>query len=241
MRLIKMISVSAVVLGFGVLSAQAALITLDTKNNGEDCYIREDNGGTANVNPILLRSRNITGSVRHQVGLFKFDLTSVTETVTNAAFKFTVTTGDSDSFSLDVFGVVDNATYEDWDAATATYYNAPFIDGDAADALTVDRDHLAGATTLLGSIAYTGTTTGEITFSNSNLVDFLNADSNSEVSFLIETAVAGTGGDYLLYVASDEAGSGYPGLNISTIPEPATFGLMGLALTALFGLRRVLA
>lgn len=83
-----------------------------------------------------LRSRNIPGSLRHRLSVCSFDLSSVSNAISGAVFTVDVVAADSDSFAIDLFGVVDGAD-QVWDT-TLTYNSAHWL---TAPNGNVDRDH----------------------------------------------------------------------------------------------------
>jgi hypothetical protein len=79
-----------------------------------------------------------------------------------------------------VYGLKDGQAGESWGETTITWNNAPANDTNGAW-------YVGAEATYLGQFTYTGTGTGTnwISFTSSNLVDFLNADTNGVVTLML--------------------------------------------------------
>lgn len=217
--------------GFLVAVSQASIMNLTTGDSGSgDANLNENLPDDGNNNTTMsLRSRLVSGSYRHSAVALRFNLAGLSETVTNAVLKLDVTAADADdSFSIDVFGVVDGTVkgaYDDsnWPETVVAYNTMPGISGD--DYPDIDRDLVAEETVLLGSISYVAGTVGEIQMASTQaLVDFINADTNGAVTFILEPEVATVSGDdYFVTIRANrdnlaDAGSFHPTLSLDTIP-----------------------
>ncbi len=176
-----------------------------------------------------LRSRAIAGTERHIPAFFRFDFTGVTGPINAVSLKFWIasSTVDSDSFTIDVYGVVDGVAGEsDWSASTLSYNNAPGLG--AADYPAIDRDLAAGEYVYLGAVTYAGgSKSGGLTFTNQALLDFINADTNHAVTLFLEPQVAATGQDFFVHVRTFEgvgsdAGDFAPTLDLPNVAPPGT-------------------
>lgn len=220
-----------VMTGFFVAVSQASAIDLTTGDSGSgDANLNENLPDDGNNNTTMaFRSRLVAGSYRHSAVALRFNLAGLSETVTNAVLKLDVTTADADdSFSIDVFGVVDGTvkgSYDDfnWPETAVTYNTMPGISGD--DYPEIDRDLVAEQTVLLGSISYIAGTVGEIQMASTQaLLDFINADTNGAVTFILEPEVATVSGDdnFVTIRANRDgladAGAFHPTLSLDTIP-----------------------
>ena len=213
-----------------VLTAQAERISLSTRNNGADTSLQEhapDSGQDADV--LDLRSRAVAGSFRHNAVALRFEYPFTEQrNIIDASLKFCVVTNgampvaETDGFEIDVYGVVDGTEKgslgeADWVESTVAYNTMPGISG--SDYPNIDRDHAAGATTYLGTIHYAGGVLGEIGMASTpELLDFLNADTDGAVTFLLEAQIATGNQDFNIYIRSNKNSiSGeqfYPTLNI---------------------------
>lgn len=220
---------------FAAASAMASQITLPSNGDNSPAEFFPD--VVQNLNVMELRSRNVAGSLRHQLPVFGVDLSSVSDAVTGAVFTVQIAVADADSFTIDVFGVVDGAANETWDPATLTYNNAPWLNAPNGN---VDRDYIAEKVVSLGSISYTAGATGLLSFSSAGLIDFLNADTTGSATLFMEAQVASTGQDFYLQFVSDSGTGIKPSLVVETIPEPSTLSLMVVVSTVLFGIRRLM-
>ncbi|MDQ8184192.1 hypothetical protein [Pelagicoccus sp. SDUM812002] len=152
-----------------------------------------------------MRSRNVSGSVRHKVPFLRFDLSSLSAPTDNTTLQLWVPSSglDSESFSIDVFGVNDGVSGEDkWNAASLSYNTAPGLTTGNAD---VDRDHVANEVSYLGSITYPGSNyTGAIELSSQELGDFIAADTNGAATIFLEAQVADVGRDFAIHIRTAE-------------------------------------
>lgn len=212
-------------------SVQAAYSLTTGELTGSDGDVVEldpskDSGGRTFLE---FRSRNVSGSERHRITFFRFDTTGMTNLLDAASFHFWVASSqtDADAFSIDVFGVVDGVANEhDWSESSLTYDTAPGLSG--SDYPDIDRDHVPGETTYLGTISYPGGGYyGELSLSSQALIDFLNADSNSGVTIFLEPQVAADGEDFFVHIRSFEGVGSDPDdlaptliLNIEPPPPP---------------------
>jgi hypothetical protein len=224
-------------------SASGQDVTLNTSANGQDAFIRKYSGGTpADVNPMTLRWRDVSGTERHSLVVTEFDLPDLSALdATGAELSFSISTTDTDSFNISLYGV--NESDDTWAASTLTYLNAPWMNGENPPTAITTSDIDPAATTLLGSISYIGGATS-ITFSGATLDAFINGDSDGAVTFFLDTDYPGANGDYLLNFVSAEAtlgvGQTYPTLTFNTIPEVSHYGaIMGLSgLLVIFARRK---
>lgn len=227
-------------------SAQAAVITTATGSGADDDVVENtpDNNSGIDRTFLELRSRNVSGSTRHRVAYFKFDLSGLSFTnpigAASLSFSFNSSTTDADVFNIDVFGVIDGTAGEDtWTPAGLTYNAAPGITTD--DYPNPDRDHENVVS--LGSVAYPGgNSTAALTLTTTQLTSFLNADTNGFVTILLEAQVAATDEDFFVHVLTEEGftaseGPLAPTLELAEVPTPATLPA-GLAMLGLVAMRR---
>lgn len=227
-------------------STQAATITTATGSGADDDVVEIDPTGNSGIDRdfLELRSRNIAGSTRHRVAYLKFDLTGLgfTNPIGSASlgFSFNSSTTDGDTFSIDVFGVIDGTTGEDtWTPVGLTYNDAPGIT--TANYPNIDRNQENVVS--LGSVTYPGGgSTAALTLSTSQLTSFLNEDTNGFVTIVLEAQVAALGQDFFVHVLSAEGfadGDGplAPTLELTEVPAPAALPA-GLAMLGLVASRR---
>lgn len=231
----KIIHWMVLIVVFVAASTMASQITLPSNGDNSPAEFYPDVIQDQNV--MELRSRNVAGSLRHRFPVFGVDLSSVSDAVTGAVFSVQIAVADADSFTIDVFGVVDGAANETWNPTTLTYNNAPWLNAPNGN---IDRGYIAEKVVSLGSISYTAGATGLLNFSSAGLIDFLNADTTGSATLFMEAQVAATGQDFYLQFVSESGTGVKPSLVVETIPEPSTLGMVGLVFTALFGIRRLM-
>ena len=156
-------------------------------------------------------------------GYMRFGLSSLTEDVGSATLTLTLSyedMGDSESATIDIYGLNDGTTGETtWSETTLTWNNAP---GNDTSGNGLNNATYLGSITVSGSDALgtTYTTSG----TGTNLVSFLNADANDEVTLILTAGSV----DSVASFGTGENGYSAPQLDITLIPEPATLCLLGL-------------
>lgn len=224
-------------------AVHAADYSLNTRDHGADTTISEDNPAAgADLNVLELHS--YLSPFRHRVTALRFDTSSVVGTVTGATLSLEVTQASPRTFSIDLYGLVDGTPGETaWGETTVSYNTMPGLAGANGN---VDRDHAAGTLTFLGSYQYTANYTGSIGFTSLELADFLNANSNNSVTFLLEAQVS-AGNQHYIQIRSNRnsiiGSQFYPTLEITAIPEPSTAAIMAGAAVlglAVLGRKRIL-
>jgi hypothetical protein len=187
----------------------------NTFGNGGDVVVRRNNSGRENDG--FLRIKTQSGDTEtngnDRIGLLKFDLTALTEPVTNAAVRLELPRGQATGHpnntfdpgeTLYLYGIPDAATGEDFDEATINFASSPYLTG--AGSATNPRpitdatangvnDDLA---VLLDTYTFTATSdAGELVdFQSAALTTYLQADTNGIASFILTVSqgtVAKTG------------------------------------------------
>jgi hypothetical protein len=206
---------------------------------GADAYVRGGtNGGNnyGNSQNLVVKHSSNSSFTRH--AYLKFDLSDIGEAL-HAGLTLDVLSnngGGNDPtpkvFTVEVFGLNDGESGENWAEGTIDYNNAP---GHLGSNNGMDPS----TTTFLGSFVVEDNPGGRVIFANEDLIDFLNADTNDLVTLMLRRN--GGNGGYNLVFASDEHGSlQAPRLDIveRIVPEPATATLALLGLGALARRRR---
>ena len=236
-------------------ASAAVVITTATGVNGADSFVQLGNGttnygGGADLT-VKYGGNDTSGTTRK--GYFRFDVASLTgASVTNASLSLTVginnggsTNTTPQNFTLNLYGLNDGATAgggilgEDWDETLITWDNGPanVVSGaGAGNSVKTGPDTAnGGAATLIGSFEVTAAdSTGSIVLaaSGSNLVDFLNADTNDQVTFIITRTGWSSGGglpnpsqggsNLTFRTKENTSGHEFPTLNLDVIPEPSS-------------------
>ncbi len=135
------------------------------------------------------------------------------------------------TYEFNVFGLNDGDAGEGWDEGAITWNNAPGNDTGSGDGV------LANAT-LLDTFMLTGRGVdgGAIALNSQAILDFITADSDGRVTFIITRETPQTSDSVVHIFNSRETGIGATLKLTAAIPEPATFSL--LALGGLAALRR---
>ncbi len=141
--------------------------------------------------------------------------------------------GDTINWDFEVFGLLDGDAGESWNEATLTWNNAPANDNDnaiTADALSLGTFPLFGRT---GTVVFSGATGTEVR-------DFLLADGDDQATFILRrnTAQPDIDNSYIHAIRSSEFSGGAGALLQITVPEPATYALLGALVPLVYASRR---
>ena len=217
------------------LSAQSILADRDT-------FVNKGSPDTNYGSSTTLQSRNDGGSAQSKTkdmfAYMSFDLSSLATPVTNAQLMLEFTAGSFD-YAFEVYAIPDGGTDEFFDESTLTLNTA-------ADAYTgpvnagTEGSLERGGLELLGSFM-APPQYGPVSFTSTELVDFLNADTNDRVTFILYSTYQ-TGATAATFASKEHGSLAGPTLDLSAspIPEPAAASLLlGLgALAATLSRRR---
>lgn len=231
--------------------SSGSVITIDGSTSGQSATLQENNpdSNADASNLIDIRRRNIAGTERNNVGVFQFDVSSVSQTATNTILKFAFYKDMSVSSEIHVYGLKNDVakggvTEANWNQDIVTYNTMPGMNNSDGDCQT--SEIIASDTIYLGSISLSGTekTGDQVAFSTADLTGFVNDDSNESVTFLLEIRNVGADRDEdIQFISSQRSSSGsgiYPTLEVSTVPEPATAGLLLFSGCVALLIRRIL-
>lgn len=207
---------------------QAAVLSVTTaEGNGADTYLSNDSAEGAYVAhgaSSSMEFRHIKGS-RFRALYFRFDLSGHTgETFSDAALTLNgVNMGRNRA--LLVMGLLDGATSgqgENWNEATLTYSEAAGFSPAAVGSYALSGDLTAELALTAGSAKGLNTTV-----SSKLLDDFLNADTDGLVTFVVYATDPWNETEDFFFETKEAVGNHAPAL-IFTITEPATLGLIGI-------------
>ena len=233
----------------------AAALTITTADGvGADTYVRwreaepesdTNSGDATSVRVNDPRIQNSTGFTNTRKPYLRFDLSAVgADLVSDATLELTyagTATGELRDSVIRVFGLDDGDPGESWGELDITWNNAP---GNFQSCCNVDLN----VATFLGEFTREGAlAAGElVSFSSAALVDFLNADTDGQVTLML--AGVGNGqrpgslatGVFSAFTSKEDAtvaaGTAQAPtleLEVVPIPEPGTAMLLGIGLVAL--------
>ncbi len=212
--------------------------------NGADSFIRQGQADTnfGSEGGVVIKGGN-GGTTRK--GYLRFDISEVPlEESVGAWLELETSTNNPgggnatppQDFSVNVYGLNDDAMGNDWDEGTLTWNNAPGNDapGNGVDPAT---------TTLLGTIEVLATAApDEVLFSSDELLQFLEDDTDGLVTLLLQRTTGGSSN--LAFATKENSAAGLiPTLNFAVaesqgvIPEPSSIAIWTL-LGAVAGRRR---
>jgi hypothetical protein len=201
------------------------------------------NGNTNYGNSTTLQVQDFS-STSSVLAYVRFDLSGYTPgSFTTATLELTsAAPGGSPAIgnTFYVWGLRNNIPSADgWGEGTITYNNAPGLDGVVSgdgELATQDVDTTTKADLLFTTIQVANGVT--ISMTNANLLNFLNADTDGKVTFIIG-APAAPGDPSFLFASEEHATLAAPSLNFTVVPEPSVFALFGgLGFLALLRRRR---
>lgn len=222
------LSCAAILSLVSLASAAPISITTATGSNGADSFVRLAQPDTNFGGSEFVRIQNNTTTARKTY--LRFDLSSLTTPVTGATLLLTPN-NDFAGATFNLYGLNDLHAGEAWGEGAITYNNAP---ANHATPGTVD----AAQATLLGSFAFASFTEGvAISFSTSAIRDFVNADTNNLLTFILTRPGTGTT-NYDFASKENTEAYDFPTLQLVTaVPEPSTFAMLGTIAISLIGYR----
>lgn len=224
-------------------SFSALVISVATNDGvGADAYVRK---GTATTNygsdPQLL-TKNVGSSSTTRKSYLRFDLPPLMGGVLDAALNLEVITNNQggagstpQNQTVNVWGLDDLDPGELWGEGTLTWNNAP--------ANNTANNGILGNATLLGTFLIpnhpeTDSKPLEVMFTSQQLIDFINADTNS-VATLILTRQNTQSGWNLAFASREHSTLMAPTLTLGLfVPEPTSLGLLALGALGLWRRRR---
>ncbi len=239
---------------------QLTSVTAGTLGVAADTWVREDSADGNRNGDAFMNARTDEDGDDNDVVFLRFDTNSLAAPVSGGALDLTWYRSDSSTGkTLSLYGIND-ATAGDvvWDESLVTYNNAPGLLPDGLDVMTeVGLGHddddihdldISNLTLLVANQDYGPQVEGDLySFSGAALDAFLNADTNGSVTFLI-TRNTDTSGNQARFITKEatafNSGAAVPAggagarLTNVVVPEPASFGLAGIALAAAALLRR---
>ena len=212
--------------------ATATVIISSTDGMGADADVRD--GMFADMNFGTNSGLNAKDEVPDfaRKTFVRFGLTPLASPAMTASLEFEINILSPFGFNpntnhvFNVYGLSDSAPDQNWGENTITWNNAPAND-------IFDGEMLNTNAILLGSFFYTPSVMlGDVlTFSDPNLLSFINTDTDDLMTLIITDA---TGRDTGALFASGEAPGFAPPTLRLTVPEPSTSVLLILG-AALFG------
>ena len=202
----------------------------------DDTWVREDNADSNRNGDDQINARTDLDGPDNDVILLRFDISSLSAPAVGSTLNLSWFRDDtSTSNSLSLWGLNDSAPGEtSWLESTVTYNTAPGLIPDNLDVAVelansstyseIQDLDLANLTLIVDQQAYGPQVTNEIySFTSASLTDFINADTNGQVTFLILRGNESTSGNQARFQVK-EVGTGAV-LDVA-VPEPATFALL---------------
>lgn len=222
--LLSVVALAAGLLLFAPATARAAFSYTTAVGNGADAQVEYDqawNSWTADTNygadgypGIKYLDKNyspaLDGKIWSMKSYLRFDTTGLSGTATGASLTLSFEAVGGTSV-LNVYGLTNGAVGQNWGESTITWNNAPANDIASNSGVTSDA-------VLLGT--WTVSSNGAHSFTSTNLVNFVNADTDHQLTFILTAQTP----DVNVQFGAKESGANsanYPTLSV-TIPEPAS-------------------
>ena len=195
-----------------ISNAQAGEATADAFVRGPDY----DNTNYGTGGSVTLK--NTGGNSYDRKGYIRFDIAG---TIAEASLDLTVSTNNEggggttpQTFTIEVYGLAESLDHT-WTENDITWNNAPGND--------ISSSNFTADATLLGSFIVEPMPVGNIvSFSDPNLVDFINSDTDNQITLLLRRTV-GTSGSHNLVFASKE-NTNYSPPTLNTVVATQAFG-----------------
>lgn len=217
--IIKSITLLAL-LATGFISQAATILTAS-----KDTYI-DSNSGTGNFGGGTTMVSNDTGA-RDRMAFFSFDLSTFTGTATGVKLDLRDNIGNAGTKTYDIYGLID--AEDGWTEGTVTWNTATFRSGNTIDLTKVYGGVKLGSFNTAQNASFTA-----FDVTSGNYLNFLNADGNNILTFVIIDPSTDTNGSGW---ATREEGT-LPAATLTIIPEPSTALLSGLGILFLLYRRR---
>jgi len=211
-------------------------ITTNTGTGGASGQVRRGADETHSFGGTQFHVKNSGGGSTTRKGYIRFDTSTLTDPVIGATLDLVVSQEDignnSNVQTIHVYGMTDESL-DGWLTSSATWAGAPA--NDTSSAYEADLTEAV----LLGTFTYQGSEGVGITksFTSDLLVDFLNDDTNGEVTFILGRT-GSQGGHNLLFAGDSHQTFDPPTLRVTMlapIPEPMTMLAVGLGISGLGG------
>lgn len=192
-----------------------------------DTYIHSGNASTNYGADTYMVSNQTSAHTR--MAVFSFDLSGVTPgSITSATLQLEDVIGGTNR-DYQVYGLIE--TTESFDETTLTWNDAAFVSG-----ASIDLNQVYGGAALgtYSNAQNAVNTVFDVT--SGNYLDFLNASTDSIVTFVIvDTTINTTGSGW---ATKEHTTALTPTLTIVSIPEPSSLALLALSGLALISRRR---
>lgn len=237
---------SVFALGVLLVSSTVNAATITTAiGQGADVYVRSGSSANDNFNSdarLIFKDAGGSPSDFSRKSYLKFDLSSTASggsvpEFADASLEITVN-GFGETWPnpnidhvVSIYGLNDFAVGNDWDENSITWNNAPANDPNSGADFLADMNYLGDL--IIPTTINLGDT---LSFSNVGLIGFLNSDTDGKVTFAIVDAITAVSG--VTFVTKEDGTFAAPTLQLTAVPIPAPFLLLGTALAGLGWFRR---
>ncbi len=213
-------AIGAMVLASPVF-AQTTITTED--GNGADAYVWKGANGNNNYGSsadVYAQDFSDSSSV---LGYIRFDISGISGTLGNVTLKLVSSLGSAVGKPFYIWGLKDSQNADNWGESTITYNNAPGLDdtvtGGDGELATEDVD-LSKADRLDDGTLLQVAAGSTVSFSNENLLNFLNEDTDGLITLIIGAPKASSDPAFK-WASKEHATYIAPTLELTFVPPPA--------------------
>lgn len=223
--------------GIALSTVGAASAAVTTLNPTADTYVSSGSPSTNYGTAIRIQTNQSAGGSDHRWAYVRFDLSSFDlSQVSNLELDLFNDVTLSTAATVDVYGLVSG---EAFDQTTLTYSNDPNADTTNTAFKASSAYGSSPLVSFTSSTGASGTKNVAFNVSSGSVFDFINADSDKVVTFVLQQEFYPTGNVGQAWKSGDTGTvSSRPALIVTTTPEPATLSLLGLGSVCLLNRRR---
>ncbi len=226
---------TAVLGGVLLLGASSQAVSL---NPVADTYVQISSSANNSAATQML-VKNQGNNVNERVSFLRFDGTGIGGgSVDTASLTLKIVSfSNKANMTLQLFGISNGAFNESFDAPTLTYTNSGYTAATEPDNNVIDSLLEGGAPLVTFSLSSAALVGDAVTFSSAGLLDFLNANNNADIAFLITTSTVHD--QVFLGLGTLENAGNSAVLSYTTaVPEPSSMALVAIGGLGLLTMRR---
>lgn len=207
---------SGALLTAAMLATPSHAVTVTTADgNGADSYVRLGQAGTnfGAASGVVIKDSGTSSTTR--LGYLRFDLSGTAGVFDDATLTLDVSTNNTSggqppqAFTVNVYGLADGDSGENWGEGTINWSNAP--------ANNTSNNQVGSGSVLLGSFSVPAVNPPtSVDFNSKALANFLNQDTDGNATIILQRE-GGPGGANLAFASKENGGQPAPTLTANEI------------------------